>query len=69
MKAWACAISNATDRNPDHFERREKEYSRCIERLGGVDIPAKRLGVGTMALEVNADQDVFVKIYIKLQLG
>lgn len=41
MKAWACAISNATDRNPVHFERREKEYSQCIERLGGVDIPAK----------------------------
>lgn len=69
MKAWACSISNATDRNPEHFDRREKEYSQCIERLGGVEIPARLLSVVTLALEADPNQDFLGRIYMNLDLG
>lgn len=37
INATACAIANSTEKNKEVFERREKEYKDCIERLGGVE--------------------------------
>lgn len=69
MSVMACSISNAVDRVPEHFEAREKEYERCIKRIGSVDIAAKVLSIVVMALENNPDQDFLGAMYMKLNLG
>ena len=69
MTVMACSISNAVDRAPDKFKRREEQYERAIKRLGGVEIPAQMLGIITMALEQNPDQDFLGKLYMNLNLG
>lgn len=69
MTVMACSISNAVDRTPDKFKRREEQYERAIKRLGGVEIPAQILGIITMALEVDPDQDFLGKLYMNLNLG
>lgn len=69
MTVMACSICNAVDRRKDPFERREKQYERAIKALGGVDIPAQMLGIITMALEENPNQDFLGKLYMNLNLG
>ena len=69
MTVMACSISNAVDRTPDKFQRREEKYERSIKNLGGVEIPAQMLGIITMALEQNPDQDFLGKLYMSLNLG
>lgn len=70
MTVMACSISNAVDRTPEHFEKREKMYAHSIQNLGGsVDIPAKMLGILVMALENNPEQDFLGAIYMLLNLG
>lgn len=69
MTAMACSISNAVDRTPDKFKRREEQYERSIKNLGGVEIPAQMLGIITMALEQDPDQDFLGKLYMNLNLG
>lgn len=69
MTVIACSISNAVDRTPDKFKSREEQYARAIKNLGGVEIPAQILGVITMALERNPDQDFLGKLYMSLNLG
>ncbi len=69
MTVMACSISNAVDRTPDKFKRREEQYERSIKNLGGVEIPAQMLGIITMALEQNPDQDFLGKLYMSLNLG
>lgn len=69
MTAIACSICNAVDRREEPFERREKQYGRAIKALGGVDIPAQMLGIITMALEENPNQDFLGKLYMNLNLG
>ena len=69
MTVMACSISNAVDRTPDKFQRREEQYERSIKNLGGVEIPAQMLGIITMALEQNPDQDFLGKLYMNLNLG
>lgn len=69
MTVMACSISNAADRTPDKFQRREEWYAQAIERLGGVEIPARMLGIITMALEENPDQDFLGTLYMCLNLG
>lgn len=69
MIVMACSISNAVDREPDKFKRREEQYGRCIKNLGGVEIPAQMLGIITMALGQNPDQDFLGKMYMNLNLG
>lgn len=69
MTVMACSISNAVDRTPDRFKRREEQYERAIERLGGVEIPAQMLGIITIALDENPDQDFLGKLYMCLNLG
>lgn len=69
ISAIACSLSNVTDRSPEHFEQREKEYAQCIERLGSVEAPAKILGTIVMALENEPEQDFLGKMYMNLNLG
>lgn len=69
MTVMACSISNAVDRTPDKFKRREEQYEKSIKNLGGVEIPAQMLGIITMALEQNPDQDFLGKLYMSLNLG
>ena len=69
MTVMACSICNAVDRRKEPFERREKQYERSIKSLGGVDIPAQMLGILTMALERDPDQDFLGKLYMNLNLG
>lgn len=69
MTVMACSICNAVDRRNEAFERREKQYEMAIKNLGGVDIPAQMLGIITMALEENPNQDFLGKLYMNLNLG
>lgn len=69
MTVMACSISNAVDRTPDKYKRREEQYERAIKRIGSVEIPAQMLGIITMALENNPDQDFLGKLYMSLNLG
>lgn len=69
MTVMACSICNVVDRRKAPFERREKQYERSIKALGGVDIPAQMLGIITMALEENPNQDFLGKLYMNLNLG
>lgn len=69
MTVMACSISNAVDRTPDKFKRREEQYERSIKNLGGVEIPAQMLGTVVMALEENPNQDFLGRLYMNLNLG
>lgn len=69
MTAMACSICNAVDRRKEPFEKREKDYERSIKNLGDIDIPAEILGIVTMALEENPNQDFLGRLYMNLNLG
>lgn len=69
MTVMACSICNAVDRRKETFERREREYERAINNLGGTDIPAKMFAMITLALEENPNQDFLGKLYMNLNLG
>lgn len=69
MTVMACSICSAVDRRKEAYEKREKQYERSIKALGGVDIPAQMLGIITMALEENPNQDFLGKLYMNLNLG
>lgn len=69
MTVMACSISNAVDRTPDRFKRREEQYERAIKDLGGMDIPVQIFRVITMALEENMNQDFLGRLYMNLNLG
>lgn len=69
MSAIACSISNATDRTPEHFQAREREYSECIKRLGSMETAAEILHIIVMALQNEPDQDFLGKMYMNLNLG
>lgn len=69
ISAMACSLSNAVDRTPGRYEKREKEYEQCIKRLGSVETVAKLFAVVTMALENNPDQDFLGKMYMGLELS
>lgn len=69
MTAVACSISNAADRTPNRFKRREEQYKRAIENLGGLEIPSQIFAVIIMAFEINPEQDFLGKMYMNLNLG
>ena len=69
ISAIACSLSNVTDRTPEHYEPREEEYAQCIKHLGSVEDPARMLGIITMALENDPEQDFLGKMYMNLDLG
>lgn len=67
--ATACAIANSVDREGEDFERREKEYAACIERLGGVENGAKLFACVVEALEEKPEQDFLGNMFMNLNLG
>lgn len=69
ISTMACSIANAVDRSEPRFSNREKEYANCIERLGGVDKPAKCFAIVVEALERNPEQDFLGELYMELELG
>ncbi len=69
MTVIACSLSNAIDRSSEHYDKREREYETCIKRIGSVEVAAKIMGIITMALESNPDQDFLGKMYMQLNLS
>ena len=69
MSAMACTLANSVDKTLSRHTAREKEYAECIDRLGGVDKPAKCFAIVVEALERNPDQDFLGKLYMSLELG
>ena len=69
MTAMACTLANSVDKTLPRHTAREKEYAECIDRLGGVEKPAKCFAIVVEALERNPDQDFLGKLYMSLELG
>lgn len=69
ISAMACSLSNAVDKTPERWEKREKEYERCIKEIGSVEVASKILAIVVMAYEANPDQDFLGKMYMQLNLG
>lgn len=69
ITATACLLSNAVDREGKTHDKREKEYEKCIEKLGGVDSVAKLFTCVVEALEENPEQDFLGGLFMKLNLG
>jgi len=65
----ACALSNSIGKGAVNFDKREKEYAECIERLGGVEAPAKMFASIVNALELNPEQDFLGDMFMRLGLG
>jgi len=69
ITATACSLANAVDQEGKIHDEREKEYVKCIERLGGVDSAAKLFACVVEALEENPEQDFLGGLFMKLNLG
>lgn len=69
MSVFACAISNSTEPDPVRREAREKEYAKCIEQLGGMEIPSKMFALLTLALSRKPEQDFLGDMFMSLNLG
>lgn len=69
MSVFACAIANCVETNPVRREAREKEYKKCIQQLGGVEIPAQMLVLLTIAYERKPEQDFLGSCFMELNLG
>lgn len=69
ITATACTIANSVDKSSPEYEEREKEYQECIDRLGGVQIPAEMFAITTMQLDENPEQDFLGSLFMKLNLG
>lgn len=69
MTVFACSLSNPMDPNKERRNTREAEFSECIARLGGIEIPAQMLLLVTAALERNPEQDFLGGMFMELNLG
>ena len=69
VTVMACSISNAADRSPDKFKRREEQYDQAIKNLGGMEIPVQIFCTVVKALEENPNQDFLGRLYMALNLG
>lgn len=69
VTVMACSISNAADRTPDKFKRREEQYDQAIKNLGGMEIPVQIFCTVVKALEENPNQDFLGRLYMALNLG
>jgi len=65
----AIALANRVEDNEKIREKREAEYERCIERLGGVEKPAKMFAILTEAMTENPEQDFLGNMFMNLNLG
>lgn len=69
ITVMACSMANAVDKAEPRHSNREREYARCIKRLGGVEKPAELFAILVEALERNPDQDFLGALYMNLELG
>ena len=69
ITATAIALANSVDRESEIRNKREKEYEDCINRLGGVEVPAEMFGTIILALEENPEQDFLGSMFMRLELG
>lgn len=69
ITVMACSIANAVDKSKERHESREKEFERCIKRLGGVEKPGQLFAILVEAMERNPDQDFLGALYMNLELG
>ncbi len=69
ITVMACSLANVCDRAPKRYDRREKEYASCIERLGGPERPIELFGILVEAMEADLDQDFLGDMYMSLELG
>lgn len=65
----ACSIANSVDHEGDAHDECEKEYAKCVERLGSVETAAKLFACVVDALEENPEQDFLGNLFMKLNLG
>lgn len=68
VAATACSLASVADKEGEIHNEREKEYAKCIERLGGVDGAAKLFAYVVEALEENPEQDFLGGLFMKLNL-
>ena len=69
VTATACALSNSIGKSAIDYDKREKEYAECIERLGGVEAPAKMFASIVNAFELDQEQDFLGDMFMRLGLG
>ena len=67
--AYSCSIANTAGPNAPHFQDREEEYEKCIDRLGGVEVPARIFANMVMSLEEKQEQDFLGDLFMNLDLG
>lgn len=67
----ACAISNAVDKRPDVWKNREDSYLATVKRYSKEEqnLICELLGITTLALEENPEQDFLGKLYMQLDFG
>lgn len=69
ISVFAISIANSVEYDTVRREDREKEFTRAVKALGGIDIPAQMLCCMVNALERKPDQDFLGEIFMELNLG
>lgn len=69
ITAFAITLSNVLEQNQERRATREKEFRQSIDNLGGPEIPTKMLGLITIALERNPEQDLLGSLFMELGLS
>ena len=69
ITATACSLANAVDTEGAVHDDREKEYKKCVEKLGSVENAAKLFAYVVEAFEENPEQDFLGNLFMKLNLG
>lgn len=69
MAVMACALSNAADRRPGHYDKREQEYLDRIKHFSDPNLAAQAMAIIVEAMEQNPDQDFLGSLYMRLELG
>ncbi len=68
ISIMAATISNAVDRTPGRWNKREQEYLRLIKKHDS-DKVAQLFAITVNALESNPDQDFLGSLYMRMDLG
>ena len=69
ITAAACSLANAVDTKGTIHDNREKEYKKCVERLGGVENAVKLFSCVIADLKKNPEQDFLDKLFMELNLS
>lgn len=67
--AVAISIANTVDICGDTHDEREKEFARCIQRLGGIEHVRELFEIIVSALDADQEQDFLGKLFMLLELG